>query len=73
MFYAFYGIYIFNVIYPYQHFLYRYINISPNIDIIDIFWYFFITNVGREGWFFFLIKSPPKFYSESDILQGLSE
>ncbi len=41
-FYAFYScIYIFIVIYQYQHFQYRYINIPPDIDIIDIFWYFF--------------------------------
>ncbi len=42
VFYTFYSsIYIFNVIYWYQHFQNRYINILPDIDIIDIIWYFF--------------------------------
>ncbi len=42
-FYTFYSIYMFNVIYRYQHFWYRYINISPDINI---FWYFFDHHLG---------------------------
>ncbi len=45
VFYSIYGIFIFNVMYRYQHFWYQYlhINISSDINIIDIFDIFSIT------------------------------